>query len=78
MTGIMSEGCSFPGGATAGAVGACTMVAAGPSETLTLPPVTETLMPTSIPILLKANSAAPAVGAGFLLSAVLGVAVLAL
>jgi hypothetical protein len=77
MTKIVSEGCSFAGGATAGAVGACTMVVAGPSQTLTVQ-TTETLMATSIPILLKANSAAPAVRAGFLLSAVLGVAVLAL
>jgi hypothetical protein len=68
-----SEACTFTGGATAGAVATCVVVEAAPLTTLSVP-ATVTLEP----VLLKTNGAAATTSAGFLLSAVIGIAVISL
>jgi hypothetical protein len=52
-----NEACTFTGGATAGAVGACVFVAPGPTTTFSLPE-TVTLKATAIPVFLNTNGAA--------------------
>jgi hypothetical protein len=108
------ESCTFAGGATAGAVGACALVVPDPTTPFTIS-VTETLVSSSIPFIpmtsaaasvfssaapvasntapvssnsvpaasgapasLKTNGATSGVRVGFLLSVVLGVAVMTL
>jgi hypothetical protein len=74
----ISEACTFAGGATAGAAGACTKVVVAPSSLGALQgAITETLSASSVPVFPKTNSAARMLGSGFLLSTVLGTAVLA-
>jgi ABC-type amino acid transport system permease subunit len=51
-----SEACSFSGGATAGAVGAC--VTAGPTASVAIPVASETLVVNSVPLLLQTSGVA--------------------